>query len=324
MPLTDESTGTESRLGSDMVAPPLTREDLVPFVIQGAVDELANSVVQPDSATKVAAGFGRSDTVELEKSKVQSSIRWPHKKDLLGVEVSVTDYDELARLCVSAARRGESGLATFLPVHGIVTAALDQAYRYRVNAFDVVAPDGQPVRWALNLLHSARLPDRVCGPTMMARLCARAAEEGIGIYLYGSTIDTLNRLKAKLEDQYPAIRIVGVESPPFRELTPEENQAAVNRINASKAGFVFIGLGCPRQDVFAHHNRNGIKAFQLCVGAAFDFHAGNKKIAPVWMQKYGLEWVYRLSQEPGRLWKRYLVTNTAFVLLMTRRLISGR
>jgi N-acetylglucosaminyldiphosphoundecaprenol N-acetyl-beta-D-mannosaminyltransferase len=159
---------------------------------------------------------------------------------------------------------------------------------------------------------------------MMARLCARAAEEGIGVYLYGSTIETLDRLKARLEDQYPAIRIVGVESPPFRDLTAEENQAAVDRINASNAGFVFIGLGCPRQDLFAHHNRNSIKALQLCVGAAFDFHAGNKKIAPVWMQKSGLEWIYRLCQEPGRLWKRYLVTNTAFVLLMTRRLISGR
>jgi N-acetylglucosaminyldiphosphoundecaprenol N-acetyl-beta-D-mannosaminyltransferase len=324
MSYTDESVVAEPRLEADAEAAPLTREDLVPFVIQGAVDELSKPDEDGDPATKVAPGFGRSDTVELEKSKTHSSIRWPHKKDLLGVEVSVTDYDELVRLCVSAARRGEPGLATFLPVHGIVTAALDHAYRYRVNAFDVVAPDGQPVRWALNLLHHARLPDRVCGPRMMERLCARAAEQGIGIYLYGSTIDTLDRLKNNLEDQFPALRIVGVESPPFRELTPEENQAAVDRINISGAGFVFIGLGCPRQDLFAHFNRNRIKALQLCVGAAFDFHAGNKKIAPLWMQKSGLEWIYRLGQEPGRLWKRYLLTNTAFVLLMTRRLLSGR
>jgi len=324
MSFKNESVVAQPRLQPQPDAVPQTREDLVSFVIQGAVEELTNQTDSAEAESKVAPDFGRSDTVELEKSTAHSSIRWPHKKDLLGAEVSVTDYDELTRICVGAARRGESGLVTFLPVHGIVTAALDYAYRYRINAFDVVAPDGQPVRWALNLLHQARLPDRVCGPTMMAHLCSRAAEEGIGVYLYGSTIETLDRLRNNLEDKYPALRIVGVESPPFRDLTPQENQAAVDRINASGAGFVFIGLGCPRQDVFAHFNRNRIKALQLCVGAAFDFHAGNKKIAPLWMQKSGLEWIYRLSQEPSRLWKRYLLTNTAFVLLMTRRLISGR
>ncbi len=136
--------------------------------------------------------------------------------------------------------------------------------------------------------------------------------------------DVLNNLKTKLEDKYPAIKIVGVESPPFRPLTPEENDAVIDRINASGAGLVFIGLGCPRQDVFAYENRLRIKAVQLCVGAAFDFHAGTKKMAPPWMQKRGLEWLFRLTQEPGRLWKRYLVTNSTFVYLMTRRLVSGR
>ena len=115
-----------------------------------------------------------------------------------------------------------------------------------------------------------------------------------------------------------------MESPPFRELTDEENAAACDRINASGAGLTFIGLGCPKQDIFAHRNRNRIQSVQLCVGAAFDFHAGNKKMAPEWMQKYGLEWTYRLLQEPGRLWKRYLMTNTAFVFLMARRLLSGK
>jgi exopolysaccharide biosynthesis WecB/TagA/CpsF family protein len=320
-----QNSATSSRSEAKTADPVagLTRDDLVPFVVSGIKAELGADN-ELDSSAKVSTRFGRSETVELEKTKVQTPMRWPDKKDLLGVEVSSTNYDELARICVQAARRGESGLLTFLPVHGIVTASLDQAYRYRINAFDVVAPDGQPVRWALNILHKAKLPDRVCGPTMMDKLCARAAEEGIGIYLYGSTNETLDRLSARLEDAYPAIRIVGIESPPFRDLTEKENQEACDRINASGAGFVFIGLGCPRQDVFAHYNRNRINALQLCVGAAFDFHAGNKKIAPRWMQKSGTEWLFRLLQEPGRLWKRYLLTNTAFVLLMTRRLISGR
>ena len=251
-------------------------------------------------------------------------VRWPAKYDVLGVEVSATSYDELARLFITAAKRGQSALATFLPVHGIVTGAFEADYRYRINAFDVVGPDGQPVRWALNKIHKAGLKDRVYGPEMMMRLCGKAAEEGVAIYLYGSTNEVLGKIKAQLEDRYPAIKIVGVESPPFRPLTAEENDEVANRINASGAGLVFIGLGCPRQDVFAHENRHRIKAVQLCVGAAFDFHAGTKKTAPAWMQKRGLEWLYRLTQEPGRLWKRYLVTNTAFVYLMTRRLVIGK
>jgi N-acetylglucosaminyldiphosphoundecaprenol N-acetyl-beta-D-mannosaminyltransferase len=307
-----------------------TSADLIPFVTLGMTQELSKSddavgsVSVNQTTTKVTPDFGRSDTVVLDKPKVESSLIWPVKKDLLGIEVSITDYDELARLFISAARRGEPVLATFLAVHAVVTAALDPAYRYRINAFDVVGPDGQPVRWAMDFLHKAGMTERVCGPTMMIKMCARCADEGVGIYLYGSTEQTLKDLKANLEDQFPAIRIMGSESPPFRPLTPEENEQACNRINASGAGIVFIGLGCPRQDIFAHQNRNRINAVQLCVGAAFDFHAGNKKMAPDWMQKYGLEWTYRLLQEPRRLWKRYLVTNTAFILLMTRRIMLGK
>jgi len=312
---------------------PLTRDDLFPFVATGLIAGLtaelqpaANpSILSPaGEPAKVPSDSGRFETVQSSFATLAppaSSISWPTKMDVLGVEVSVTDYDELTRLFIAAGRRNESALATFLPVHGVVTAVLDQNYRYRINAFDVVAPDGQPVRWALNWLHKTELADRVSGPQMMLRLCARAAEQGVGIYLYGSTDETLNLLRANLEERFPDIRIVGMESPPFRALTNEENDQAVNRINASGAGLVFIGLGLPRQDFFAHKNRYRIKAVQLCVGAAFDFHAGKKKLAPVWMQKSGLEWTYRLLQEPRRLWKRYLITNTVFVYLMTRRLL---
>ncbi len=137
---------------------------------------------------------------------------------MLGVEVSATTYDELVPLLIAAARRGQPALATFLPVHGIVTAATDHTYRYRVNAFDVVGPDGQPVRWALNKLHltPGPLADRVYGPELMMRLCAAAADHGVGIYLYGSTPEVLAALVAKLADRCPGLRIAGAESPPFR------------------------------------------------------------------------------------------------------------
>ncbi len=300
---------------------PISREDLVPFVARGFQAELAS---ESASGSKVTDVIGRSGTMEADNPIAPPAVSWPAKYDVLGMEVTATTYDELVHLLVTAAHRTQPAVATFAPVHALVTGAFDPRYRYRVNAFDVVTPDGQPVRWALNALHRTGLPERVCGPETMIRVCRRAAEEGISIYLYGSTDDTLGRLKANLEIQCPGLKIVGVESPPFRPLSPEENTAVVERINDSGAGFVFIGLGCPRQDAFAYQNRNRINAVQLCVGAAFDFHAGKKKIAPVWMQKSGTEWIFRLLQEPGRLWKRYLVTNTAFVLLMSRRLITGR
>ena len=255
--------------------------------------------------------------------------RWPKKYDVLGVEVTATTYDELVPLLIAAARHGRPALATFLPVHGVVTAATDVTYRYRINAFDVVGPDGQPVRWALNKLHLNKTPagglaDRVYGPELMMRLCAAAAVANVPIYLYGSTPEVLAALSAKLTDRCPGLDIAGAESPPFRRLTEAEQAAVIGRINASGAGLVFIGLGCPRQDVFAHDNRHAIRPVQLCVGAAFDFHAGTKKMAPAWMQRRGLEWLFRLVQEPGRLWRRYLVTNTLFCYLMARRLVLGR
>ena len=253
-----------------------------------------------------------------------AAVRWPRKFDVLGVEVSATTYDELVPLFIAAAQRGQPALATFLPVHGIVTGARDLTYRYRINAFDVVGPDGQPVRWALNKLHNACLADRVYGPELMMRLCAAAANHDVPIYLYGSTPEVLSALSVKLVQRCPGLQIAGAESPPFRRLSDVETTAVIDRINASGAGLVFIGLGCPRQDVFAHDNRHAIRPVQLCVGAAFDFHAGTKKMAPAWMQKRGLEWLFRLTQEPGRLWRRYLVTNTTFVFLMARRLVTGR
>ena len=251
-------------------------------------------------------------------------VRWPRKYDVLGVEVSATSYGELVPLLIRAARRRQPALASLTGVHGVSLAAMDSGFKYRLNAFDVVAPDGQPIRWALNKLHRAGLSDRVYGPELMIRLCQAAAVASVPIYLYGSTPAVLAKLSANLESACPGLQIVGAESPPFRPLSPAEVTDTCHRINASGAGLLFLGIGCPRQDIFAHDNRHAIKAVQLCVGAAFDFHAGTKKVAPAWMQKRGLEWLFRLTQEPGRLWKRYLVNNTVFCWLMAKRLVTGR
>lgn len=246
---------------------------------------------------------------------------WPHKCDLFGIGVSPTDYDEAVAVVIDSARDRRPATVSCHAVHALVTACRDETLRAQVNSFDMVTPDGQPVRWALNWLHGAGLQDRVYGPELMLRICERAADNGVSIYLYGGSEHVTEALCRRLIELYPHLVVAGCESPPFRALTDEEDRDVVQRINDSGAGIVFIGLGCPKQDVFAFEHRDSINAVQVCVGAAFDFHAGSKPMAPGWMQSYGLEWLFRLIQEPRRLWRRYLVTNTLFALKLGRELL---
>lgn len=249
---------------------------------------------------------------------------WPSPVDLFGIPVTPTNYEEAATAILEAAARRVPAVVSCHAAHAIVTIARDPTLREMVAGYDMVTPDGQPVRWALNLLHGTNLRDRVYGPDLMLELCRRAGEQGVSIYLYGGSPEVVERLRANLRARYPRLVIAGYESPPFRSLTDEEDRQVVERINASGAGVVFIGLGCPKQDVFALEHRSRINAVQVCVGAAFDFHAGAKRSAPGWMQRHGLEWVFRLSEEPWRLWKRYLVTNTLFVAMLVRAWLSPR
>jgi exopolysaccharide biosynthesis WecB/TagA/CpsF family protein len=247
---------------------------------------------------------------------------WPAKLDLFGVGVSPTTYDEAVELIVAAAERQESAVVACQAVHAVVTACQDSALRSRVNTFELVTPDGQPVRWALNWLHRAGLAERVYGPELMLRLCREASRRGVSIYLYGGAPDVLDRLTHRLRVDFPDLQIAGAEAPPFRRLTGEEDEEVVARINGSGAGIVFIGLGCPKQDHFAYEHRGRIEAVHVCVGAAFDFHAGIKPMAPAWMQRRGLEWLFRLACEPRRLAGRYLKTNTSFVLKLAMALAA--
>lgn len=245
---------------------------------------------------------------------------WPEKYEVLGVYVSATDYEDAQERIIQAARLGLRATVDHISLHGLTAFGRAPWLRSRINSFDLVAPDGQPVRWALNWLHGTKLSDRVYGPELMARLCGRAAQEGISIYLYGASGETLSRLIARLVGRYPTLKIAGAESPPYRPLTAEESRAAVERINRSGARLVFLGIGCPKQETFAYEHRHEINAVQLCVGAAFDFLAGEKKMAPRWMQDRGLEWLFRLGSEPRRLWRRYLVAGTRLLIRMAREL----
>lgn len=248
----------------------------------------------------------------------------PRKFDLFGVGVSAVDYEAALQWVIEAAREGRSACVDHMPVHGLMTATADPAFAADIGRFDIVAPDGQPVRWALNHFHGVGLRDRVYGPTFTLLLCEAAAAEGLPVYLYGSTAETVERLCDNLLARFPTLRIAGRESPPFGPLDEAEEREAVARINRSGARIVFIGLGCPKQERFAARHKGAIRAVMVCVGAAFDFHAGRVDQAPRWMQERGLEWLFRLMKEPRRLAGRYLTTNSRFLWRFAREALSQR
>jgi N-acetylglucosaminyldiphosphoundecaprenol N-acetyl-beta-D-mannosaminyltransferase len=239
------------------------------------------------------------------------------KRNVAGVLVDAVDYEAAVNRVVSAARRGESYAATALAVHGVMTGARDPEQAYRLNHLDMVTPDGQPVRWALNWLYGAQLTDRVCGPELMSRICEAAADEGLLIYLYGSRPEVLNRLEDSLRDRFPKLRIAGSEPSKFRRTTPQERDEIVERIRSSGAAITFVGLGCPRQEVFAYEYREALRMPVVAVGAAFDFHAGVLRRPSRLVQRIGLEWLYRLLQEPRRLWRRYVLLNPQYLGRLT-------
>jgi exopolysaccharide biosynthesis WecB/TagA/CpsF family protein len=235
------------------------------------------------------------------------------KRSVLGVLVDVTDYADAVWRIIEAARDRRNYAVTALAVHGVMTGVQDTAHGRRLNSFDLVTPDGQPVRWALNLLHSAGLTDRVYGPTLTLKVLEQAAAEGLPVYLYGSTQPTLGRLVPALERMFPALKIAGVEASKFRAAQPGEPAEIAERIKASGARLVLVGLGCPRQEIFTYAMRPLLDMPLLAVGAAFDYHAGLLKNPPAWMQRFALEWLWRLGLEPRRLWKRYLLLNPAYL-----------
>lgn len=243
------------------------------------------------------------------------------KRNVMGVLVDVVDYDAAADRVLTAARERQPFALTALAVHGVMTGVEDRVHAARLNSFDLTTPDGQPVRWALNVLHGARLADRVYGPTLTWQVLDLCAAEGLSVYLYGSTEATLERLSVALAEQFPTLTIAGKEPSKFRLALPGEPEEIAERIRVSGARVVLVGLGCPRQEIFAYAMRQRLDVPLLAVGAAFDYHAGTLRRPPAWMQRYALEWLWRLSLEPRRLWRRYLLLNPAYLMRLTAQRI---
>lgn len=246
------------------------------------------------------------------------------KHAICGVHIAAVDYEAAVQQITNAAHHNEPYAVSALAVHGVMTGYLDIEHRRRLNGLDLVVPDGQPVKWGLNLLHKTGLKERVYGPELTLRVAEAAAKEHLPIYLYGSKLETLERFERNLRERFQGLQIVGKEASKFRKVTSDEKMAIISRIKASGAQIVFVGLGCPRQEVWVFEYRDLLAMPLLAVGAAFDFHAGTLKQAPPWMQQRGLEWFYRFLQEPRRLWKRYMVLNPLYVFTLLGEMTGVR
>jgi N-acetylglucosaminyldiphosphoundecaprenol N-acetyl-beta-D-mannosaminyltransferase len=249
----------------------------------------------------------------------------PATAEILGIPLAITDYEEVMDWMDAMIAAGARGYVTAAAVNLVMSAQEQPETLAAVLGATLAVPDGQPLVWALHALGHARAT-RVYGPDLMAGYCARAAANGTPIYLYGGRHDEARGLlEARLRERFPGLQIAGGSSPPFRVLTAQEDERELELINASRAAVVWVGTGQPRQERWMHEMRSRLSAPLLVgVGAAFDFHAGLVSQAPPWMQRNGLEWTYRLSREPRRLWRRYARYNPRFVAGFARQYLAYR
>jgi N-acetylglucosaminyldiphosphoundecaprenol N-acetyl-beta-D-mannosaminyltransferase len=237
----------------------------------------------------------------------------------------VSDYEQVIDWMEAMVVADARGYLTAAAVNLVMSAHEEPRTMSAVLDATLAVPDGMPLVWALRALGHARAT-RVYGPDLMLGFCARAAAAGTPMYLYGGRDEAaLGLLTARLCERFPGLRIAGGFSPPFRELTPEEERRVVSDIDTSGAKVVWVGIGQPKQERWMHHMRPRLQAPLLVgVGAAFDFHAGLVPQAPHWMQRSGLEWSYRLAREPRRLWRRYARYNPAFMVGFARQYLRER
>lgn len=241
---------------------------------------------------------------------------------ILGTRVDATSYDDASARILQWARAGESRYVCACNVHMVMEGYDSPDFQKVINAADLVTSDGMPLVWVLRRL-GLHEQTRVYGPDLTLSVCEAAAREGVPVGLYGGTPETLDALQNSYRARFPQLKIAYAYPPPFRPLTREEDETIVQAINTSGTRILFVGLGCPKQELWIAEHRDRVQVVMLAVGAAFDFHSGRVKQAPVWMQRSGLEWLFRLLMEPRRLWRRYLRVNLCFLWLIMRQLLAG-
>jgi exopolysaccharide biosynthesis WecB/TagA/CpsF family protein len=246
------------------------------------------------------------------------------KRNILGILIDDASLETATDIVMDAARRCVPLSVSAMAVHGVMEGVLDPEHRYRLNHLDLAVADGQPVRWALNHLHAAGLQQRVYGPNLTLAVLARAEEEGLPVYFFGGTKEILELLCNNLRQRFPRLEIAGTMASVFGRISAENADRIRDQITHSGARIVFVGIGCPRQEVWAYEFRDRLQVPILAVGAAFPFLAGTLPQAPMWMQDRGLEWLFRLCTEPRRLWRRYLNLSPRYLFLIACQWVGFR
>ena len=244
------------------------------------------------------------------------------KKKVIEIMVSTGKYSTFLNEFITLSDERKSSYVCVANVHMAIEAHKELSFRSIVNRADVTTPDGMPLAKAIKLLYAID-QDRVAGMDIMPDLMHLCHQKGKRIFLYGSTKDILEKIIEKAKVEFPNLQI-SAYSPPFRELTENEKNKIVSMINSYDPDFVFVALGCPKQEKWMAEHKGKINSCMIGLGGAFEVYAEVKTRAPKWMQNYSLEWLYRLMQDPKRLWKRYLYTNTYFVLLFIRQYITQK
>jgi N-acetylglucosaminyldiphosphoundecaprenol N-acetyl-beta-D-mannosaminyltransferase len=260
-----------------------------------------------------------------DEVSVDREVTSPERFSVLGVTFNAVQIpDVILQMRQWIARRAGCGYIAVAGMHGIMEARHKIEFRQAVSNADLVVADGMPVVW-LGRLRGNDLPRRVYGPELMLQFCKETALAGYRHYLLGGAPGVPEQLARTLDNACPGIGIVGTHSPPFRPTTPEEDAAIIENINRAAPDVLWVGLGTPKQEMWMQRHRDKLRVpVMVGVGAAFDFLSSRKRQAPVWMQDRGLEWLFRLSQEPRRLWKRYLVGGSEFVFLVALELLGLR
>lgn len=240
---------------------------------------------------------------------------------VLGAFIDALSWENAIAKIVAWGAAHESRYICICNVHSVVETTLDRELQLVVNDADMATPDGAPIAWALRQMGFPS-QERINGPDLMWRYLSEAERLGQTVFFYGSTEATLSKLCDSVTSGFPRLNVAGVLSPPYRRLSPMEDESDVRTINSSGANVLFVGLGCPMQEKWMAAHRGRINALMIGVGAAFDYHSGTIRRAPSWMQHYGCEWLYRLASEPRRLYKRYLICNTLFIIGISKQLTA--
>jgi N-acetylglucosaminyldiphosphoundecaprenol N-acetyl-beta-D-mannosaminyltransferase len=243
--------------------------------------------------------------------------------DVLGTRVDATSYEDAAARIVEWAREGRSASVCAASVNNVMGAYDHRGFQLVMRRADLVTPDGMPLVWALHLF-GVRTASRVAGPDLMPRVLRLAAASGIPVGFFGGTSEALTDLRSWAETMFPGLIVSFAYDPPFRAWSEQEEERVLREVAESGTRILFVGLGCPKQEIWMDRVRGRVPAVMVGVGAAFDFLSGRKRRAPVFLQRLGLEWLFRLASEPRRLWRRYVLKNPRFVVLFARQMLLDR